>query len=84
MSTIREVQELVFTVEPFVEGRPGPHVRAAVAAVEAAGVQVEFGPFGTTCAASAEAMPELVAAITRAAFANGATHVSIHVAGEGS
>lgn len=71
--------ELEFTVEPFVEGRPGPHVRAAVAAAEAAGAVVEFGPFGSTCRAPAEAVPGLVQAIVGAALDRGATHVSIHV-----
>lgn len=74
------VQELEFTVEPFVEGRPGPHVQAAVDAATAAGGRVEFGPFGSTCRASADVMPDIVAAVTRAAFLHGATHVSLHVA----
>jgi uncharacterized protein YqgV (UPF0045/DUF77 family) len=73
------VQELEFTVEPFVEGNPGPHVRAAVTAVESLGGAVEFGPFGTTCQAPAAVMPDIVAAVVREAFANGATHVSLHV-----
>jgi len=71
--------ELEFTIEPFVEGQPGPHVRAAVDAVEALGVTVEFGPFGSSCHSPGEAMPAVVAAIVREAFANGATHVSMHV-----
>jgi hypothetical protein len=74
------VQELEFTIEPFVEGEPGPHVTAAVEAAAATGAAVEFGPFGTTCRVDDVVMPELVAAITRAAFAHGATHVSLHVA----
>jgi uncharacterized protein YqgV (UPF0045/DUF77 family) len=73
------VQALEFTIEPFVEGNPGPHVRAAVAAVESLGATVDFGPFGSTCEASADAMPEIVAAVVKEAFANGATHVSLHV-----
>jgi|SoiMethySBSTD1v2_1073268.scaffolds.fasta_scaffold116231_3 uncharacterized protein YqgV (UPF0045/DUF77 family) len=72
-----------FTIEPFVDGRPGPHVQAAVEAATAAGAVVEFGPFGSTGRASAESMPDVVAAITRAAFANGATHVTLSVSGEG-
>jgi isopentenyldiphosphate isomerase len=76
----RRVQQLEFTVEPFVEGRPGPHVQAAVDAATAAGADVEFGPFGSTCTAAAESMPDIVAAVTRAAFAHGATHVTMHVA----
>jgi len=74
------VQELEFTVEPFVEGRPGPHVTAAVEAATASGADVEFGPFGTTCRAADDVMPGIVAAIAAAAFANGATHVSLHLA----
>jgi hypothetical protein len=73
------VHELEFTVEPFVEGQPGPHVRAAVAAVEARGRTVDFGPFGSTCRAPAGEMPDLVAAVVAEALANGATNVSIHV-----
>ncbi|MCU1399842.1 MAG: hypothetical protein JWN62_2951 [Acidimicrobiales bacterium] len=72
--------QLEFTVEPFVEGHPGPHVTAAVGAVESVGGEVEFGPFGTTCSVPDEAMPDVVAELVRAAFANGATHVSMHVA----
>jgi uncharacterized protein YqgV (UPF0045/DUF77 family) len=74
------VQELEFTVEPFVEGHPGAHVTAAIDAATAAGAAVDVGPFGSTCRAADERMPEIVAAITRAAFANGATHLALHVA----
>jgi hypothetical protein len=72
-----------FTIEPFVDGQPGPHVQAAVEAAAAAGAEVEFGPFGSTGRASAAAMPDVVAAITRAAFANGATHITFSVSREG-
>ena len=71
---------LEFTVEPFVEGNPGPHVTAAVRAAEAAGGTVEFGPFGSTCNAADEHMPTVIAELVRAAFANGASHVTMHVA----
>jgi len=74
------VQELEFTVEPFVEGRPGAHVTAAIEAASDAGARVDVGPFGSSCRADDERMPDIVAAITRAAFANGATHLSLHVA----
>jgi hypothetical protein len=69
---------LEFTIEPFVEGQPGPHVTSAVAAAEALGVSVEFGPFGSSCSVADTAAGEVIAAITSAAFANGATHVSLH------
>ncbi len=75
---------LEFTVEPFVEGHPGPHVTAAVAAVEALGAKVEFGPFGSTCTVDADRCADIAAAVLRAAFANGATHVSLHAAHAGA
>ena len=68
-----------FTIEPFVEGAPGPHVTAAVAAVEALGAVVEFGPFGTSFVAETSRVPAMVAGLLGAAYANGATHVSVHV-----
>jgi uncharacterized protein YqgV (UPF0045/DUF77 family) len=74
------VLQLEFTVEPFVEGAPGPHVTAAVEAVESVGGSVEFGPFGSSCSASVESMPEVIAELVRAAFANGASHITMHVA----
>jgi len=74
------VLQLEFTVEPFVEGHPGPHVTAAVRAAEAAGGSVEFGPFGSSCSASVAAMPQVIAELVQAAFSNGASHVTMHVA----
>jgi len=47
--------------------------------VEALGVAVEFGPFGSSCHTSNETMSAVVAAIVQEAFANGATHLSMHV-----
>lgn len=76
---MRAVQELEFTIEPFVDGEPGPHVLAAVGAAESAGATVTVGPFGSSCSADDAAMPEIVAAVTRAAFANGATVVALTV-----
>ena len=76
------VLELEFTIEPFVEGQPGPHVLAAVAAVEALGASVDFGPFGSTCRADAVTMPGVVAAIVAEAFGHGATHLSLHLTAE--
>lgn len=68
-----------FTVEPFVEGQPGPHVRAAIAAVEARGFAVEFGPFATEFVGDDVTVSEAIEALIRDAYANGATRVAIHV-----
>ena len=70
---------LEFTIEPFHEGKPGAHVRAAVEAAEALGVAVEFGPFGSSCTVGQEQLAEVSGAVVAQAFANGATHVSLHV-----
>ena len=68
---------LEFTIEPFVEGHPGPHVLQAVAAAEALGAAVEFGPFGSSCVVPTASAGQVAAAVLDAAFANGATHVTL-------
>jgi uncharacterized protein YqgV (UPF0045/DUF77 family) len=68
-----------FTIEPFVEGRPGPHVTAAIAAAEASGLHVEVGPFGSSVSVDLAEIGGVIGAFTDAAIANGATHVSVHV-----
>lgn len=68
-----------FTVEPFVEGQPGPHVRAAIAAVEELGFTVEFGPFATEFSGSDDVVTQAIAALIREAYAHGATRVAIQV-----
>jgi uncharacterized protein YqgV (UPF0045/DUF77 family) len=73
-----------FTVEPFVEGKPGPHVTSAVAAVEAHGIAVEFGPFGSVFRVGEATMPTVIADMMRAAYANGATFVSVSVSRQDS
>jgi len=73
-----------FTVEPFVEGKPGPHVTNAVAAVESHGIAVEFGPFGSVFRVGEATMPTVIADMMRAAYANGATFVSVSVSRQDS
>lgn len=73
------VLEVVFTVEPFVVGHPGPHVLAAVEAVRTWGVEVEFGPFGSNFTVSATDVGRVVGVLLDAAYANGATHVTVQV-----
>lgn len=70
--------DVEFTIEPFIEGEPGPHVTAAVRAVETLGFSVDFGPFGSTFSVPEEAVSAAVAALMDAAYKNGATHVSVH------
>jgi len=67
-----------FTIEPFVEGQPGPHVISAIEAAQALGFEIDFGPFGSSCSVPAAEVGEVARAVLDAAFANGATHVSLH------
>ena len=67
------------TIEPFVEGQPGPHVLAAVAAVEAHGINVEFGPFATEFDADEHIAAIAVSDLVSDAYAHGATHVTLHM-----
>lgn len=69
---------LEFTIEPFVEGQPGPHVISAVEAAQALGFEIDFGPFGSSCSVPAERAGQVARAVLDAAYANGATHVSLH------
>lgn len=68
-----------FTVEPFVEGAPGPHVTAAFAAVRADGLDTEFGPFGTTVIGERTDVLDALDAAIRVAFENGAKRFSVQV-----
>ena len=69
-----------FTIEPFVEGEPGPHVRAAVDAARRSGLTVDFGPFGTSVSGEDGPVLDAVDGILRAATAAGATRVSLQLA----
>ena len=68
-----------FTVEPFVEGSPGPHVKAAEAAARDAGAELEVGPFGSAFEASSDVAAAAVAALLRAATDQGASRISLQV-----
>jgi uncharacterized protein YqgV (UPF0045/DUF77 family) len=68
-----------FLVEPFAEGKPGPHVDAAVEAFASRDMEVEVGPFASLVTGSADVVPEAVADLVRQAMAAGATSLRIHV-----
>ena len=68
-----------FTVEPFVEGAPGPHVLAAIQIAESAGLAVDVGPFGTTVVGESALLLSTVDGLVRAAIDSGATRVSLQL-----
>ena len=72
-------------VEPFREGRPGPHVQAAIDALTEAGLEVEVGPFSTTASGGASHIGAALGTLVPAAIAEGATRIQLQVhAGRGS
>lgn len=73
------VQRVEFTIEPFVEAQPGPHVTAPVDALIELGVDVDVGPFGSGCDVPTDQIGNVVAAVVRVAIENGATHVNVDV-----
>lgn len=68
-----------FTVEPFIEGSPGPHVKAAVQIAENAGLIVEIGPFGSSVTGDESVILPLISSMLSAAVENGATRISLQV-----
>ena len=66
-----------FTIEPFVDGQPGPHVEAGLAAVRGMGLDAEIGPFGTTIEGPVASMAGAIHALLIDAVSAGATRVSI-------
>lgn len=68
-----------FTIEPWVDGDPPERVNRCIEAIEALGVSVEIGPFGTSFVAVTEVASTAVATVINTAYANGATHVSIDI-----
>lgn len=77
------MQRVEFTIEPFREGQPGRHVTEAVDAIRALGLDVEVGPFGSSCTVADDRVGDIAGAIVRAAIEHGATHVNVDVRAEG-
>ena len=65
-----------FIVEPFEEGHLGPHVSAAIAAAERAGLVPDVGPFGTSIEGEVAAVLAALDAVLSESLAAGATRVS--------
>jgi uncharacterized protein YqgV (UPF0045/DUF77 family) len=70
-----------FTVEPFVEGNPGPHVLAAIDAVTERGVAVNVGPFSSVADVDDREAAATVGALVQAALDQGATRLAVQLGG---
>ena len=66
-----------FTIEPFVDGAVPAYVNAALSALQEMGITPELGPFGTSFETTSDKVGAAVAAVMNAAYANGATYVSV-------
>ena len=69
-----------FTIEPFNEGQPGRHVTAPADTLRAMDLDVEVGPFGSSCVVSDDQVHDVVATVVRIALEHGASHVNVDVA----
>lgn len=69
-----------FTTEPFHgETEPPEHARAALTVLEAAQLDCDFGPLGTSVTGDATAVLPALADVLRSALAHGATRVTLQV-----
>ena len=71
-----------FLVEPFVEGKPGNHVAAAIDAFTSRGLEVEFGAFASTSSGPLDDIGAAVSAMIVDAVAAGATTINVQVAND--
>ncbi len=68
-----------FVIEPFVEGEPGPHVLAGIRAMEARGLEVTMGPFGSTVVGDVATVSDAIKAMVDAAVRDGARRVLVEM-----
>lgn len=66
-----------YTIEPFVAGEIPARVTLAAAALEALGISVDIGVFGSSFAVESAHIGEAMSVLTSTAYAHGATHVTI-------
>jgi uncharacterized protein YqgV (UPF0045/DUF77 family) len=66
-------------VEPFTVNDPGPHVTAAIEAIEAAGLVADMGPFATITEGDFDQVMSAMNALTIAGFVAGADAIQIRI-----
>lgn len=74
---------LELLVEPFKEGRPGPHVVAALESLEAAGLEVELGPFASTSVGDVADVAAAIGEMVTASMQAGATRITVQISAAG-
>ncbi|MGA9276785.1 thiamine-binding protein [Ilumatobacter sp.] len=66
-------------VEPFRENDPGPHVTAAVSALEDAELSTDMGPFATVATGELDDVIGAVTVLLRSSFAAGADAIQLRI-----
>ncbi|RJQ66657.1 hypothetical protein D5S17_35085 [Pseudonocardiaceae bacterium YIM PH 21723] len=73
-----------FTTEPFTgEGEPPSHATEPLRVAERAGLDCDFGPFGTTVTGEQATLLTALNDVLTAAFDHGATRVTLQVERDG-
>ena len=70
---------LEVTIEPFVEGDPGPHVLAAHEAAAGSGLSVEVGPFGSAIEGPTADVLAVVQQLVERPLDHGASRLTLQV-----
>ena len=70
---------LELTVEPFIDGQLGPHVRAGIDVLRAAGLRPDVGPFGTTVEAPLERLSPVVGSLISSTFEADGTSITLRL-----
>jgi uncharacterized protein YqgV (UPF0045/DUF77 family)/DNA-binding CsgD family transcriptional regulator len=74
-----------FTTEPFdVDGSPPAHATEALQVAQEAGLECEFGPLGTSVRGEQEQLLPALTKVLDAAFAHGASQVTMQVRRDGA
>jgi uncharacterized protein YqgV (UPF0045/DUF77 family) len=68
-----------FTIEPFIEGTPGPHVKSALDQLRARGIEPDVGPFASTVEGEHHVILKALEPMITASLANGASNVALGV-----
>jgi uncharacterized protein YqgV (UPF0045/DUF77 family) len=69
-----------FTSEPFVAGDEAPaHATKPLDVAQAAGLDTDFGPFGTSVTGEGRELLAAIGQVLSAAFEHGATRVTLRV-----
>ncbi len=68
-----------FVIEPFTEDSPGQHVVSGIAAMEALGLNVTMGPFGSTVTGDVANVSDAIGPMIASAVKGGAKRVLIEL-----